>query len=387
MQALWSFGGILMFPAKEKETVWHIFNYGWFIVIPYMALVLHFCLEITKIIKLKPWHFVLLYIPVLILLYGSQTEFLLYKDVLEVNGYWVFVLSADSAWSYFYILYYHLYIIFSIVLLFISSRKAGTFKEKRQSFIIFITLLTGLLLSFIEGIVVPFFTPYRTPALAPLYAITWMIGIWYSIIKYRFLTITPALVSSDIISNIDEAIILADNDMRILVVNNMTEKLTSRGDQEMKFFTLSDLIVEMLPVGKEISEMLLNNHKSFSARVHFINKNGSHVLLDVKFKVIHDKFGDPLGILIIGREVKELSQFKSIYKITNRQAEIIRHILQGRSNKEIAKLIGITERTIKGHISAIYYKLRINNKMELFNLLKDFNLIPEQPAEKSLIVI
>ena len=84
--------------------------------------------------------------------------------------------------------------------------------------------------------------------------------------------------------------------------------------------------------------------------------------------------------------MKELQQFKSTYKITARQAEIIQNILLGRSNKETAKLLGITERTIKSHINAIYTKLRVNNKMGLYNVLKDFNLLPEQPAEKSVLI-
>jgi DNA-binding NarL/FixJ family response regulator len=90
-------------------------------------------------------------------------------------------------------------------------------------------------------------------------------------------------------------------------------------------------------------------------------------------------------VLIIGKEVKELKQFKLIYKITDRQSEIIQKIISGDSNRLIAENLGITESTIKGHITNIYDKLGIYNKMQLFNLLKEYNLIPEQPSEKTIL--
>lgn len=387
IQTVWSFGAILLYSAIDKTFVWFLFKIYFLIVIPYFALMLHFCIKITNIIKIKKWLSIILYIPVLMLLYPSQTAFVLYNDVVKIRNYWVFTLTTGSIWSYIYIIYYHTYIIASLILLFIWNRKSESIKDKRQSLLIFVSLLLSLLLSIIEGILLPVFTSYKTLGLAPIYATIWMIGVWYSIVKYRFLTITTTLVSNDIIDNIDESIILVNNELHIMTINNKVENLLEYSIDDIKSNNISKIILEDDSIQEEIKKMKEGDYKSFSSRVHFIKKDNSKTLMDAKFKIVKDKFNDTLGILVIGREVRELKQFKSIYKITDRQAEIIQFIIQGKSNREIASLLGVTARTIKGHITYIYHKLRVSNKIELFNLLKNFNLIPEQPAEKTLLLL
>ncbi|MBN1469359.1 MAG: response regulator transcription factor, partial [Fusobacteriaceae bacterium] len=103
--------------------------------------------------------------------------------------------------------------------------------------------------------------------------------------------------------------------------------------------------------------------------------------------IIKDKFQDIIGVMIIGKEVKEVKQLKTLYQLTDRQIQIIQYIISGIPNNEIASNLGIVERTIKGHITGIYDKLCVDNKIQLFNLLKDFNLIPERSAEKTTLLL
>ena len=47
----------------------------------------------------------------------------------------------------------------------------------------------------------------------------------------------------------------------------------------------------------------------------------------------------------------------------------------------------VNENTLKRHIANIYSKFGIKNKVGLLNLLKDFNLIPDHRAEKTLLLL
>jgi len=386
-QALWAVVSGMIFSAPDKETLTFIFKTSSIIWIPYFALILHFCLTITDLLKIRSLYYALLYVPAVILIYGNQASYTLYSDFIRTGNRWIFITASDTGWFYFHSLYITFNLVTSLVLLLLWKRKTDSMKEKRQAAILFITLFLVFSINIIEGVILPRFTDYETYAPAPIFVIIFMLGIWYSIVKYRFLAVTPALVAGDIIANIDEVIILADNESRVLTANIAAERLLGYRKSEITSLVLPDLVLEKHPVEREIEELTVYEHNSFSSRIHFIGKDGSQILLDAKFKTISDKFGDSLGILIIGREVRELQQFKSIYRITNRQAEIIQYLLQGRTNKEIAEALGIAERTMKGHISAIYHKLRVSNKIELFNVLKDFNLLPEQPSEKSVILL
>ena len=128
-----------------------------------------------------------------------------------------------------------------------------------------------------------------------------------------------------------------------------------------------------------------NTNKDFSCRINLSADSEFHTV-DANFSVIKDKDNELLGILLTGKAVKEIKQLKSFYKISRREAEVIQNIVNGLASKEIAEKMNITERTIKMHLTNIYNKLGVDNKVQMMAFLKDFNLLPEQEAEKTVIL-
>ena len=59
------------------------------------------------------------------------------------------------------------------------------------------------------------------------------------------------------------------------------------------------------------------------------------------------------------------------YNLSERHQEIIRLIHQGKTNKEIANALFISENTVKYHLKTIYETLNIDNRNKLFSLLKN----------------
>ena len=51
--------------------------------------------------------------------------------------------------------------------------------------------------------------------------------------------------------------------------------------------------------------------------------------------------------------------------LSQREEEVIALLLQGKSNKEIALLLGISKRTVEFHLTNIYAKLHVNSRVEL----------------------
>jgi two-component system response regulator DegU len=48
--------------------------------------------------------------------------------------------------------------------------------------------------------------------------------------------------------------------------------------------------------------------------------------------------------------------------LTSKEVQILNHIAEGNTNKRIASILGISEQTIKNHVSAILRKLNANDR-------------------------
>jgi DNA-binding NarL/FixJ family response regulator len=51
--------------------------------------------------------------------------------------------------------------------------------------------------------------------------------------------------------------------------------------------------------------------------------------------------------------------------LTDREKQVARTLAGGASNKEIARALGITERTVKAHVGAIFEKLQVRDRLQL----------------------
>ncbi|MBS1841069.1 MAG: response regulator transcription factor [Acidobacteria bacterium] len=70
---------------------------------------------------------------------------------------------------------------------------------------------------------------------------------------------------------------------------------------------------------------------------------------------------------------------KSEIKVTRREEEVLRGILRGHANKEIAGNLNLSERTVKFHVSSLLSKFRVRGRMELVREASRFsNWAPPQ---------
>jgi DNA-binding NarL/FixJ family response regulator len=55
---------------------------------------------------------------------------------------------------------------------------------------------------------------------------------------------------------------------------------------------------------------------------------------------------------------------RGIGALTGREREVLAQIAQGRSNREIARLLQVSEKTIKTHVSAVLAKLGVQDRTQ-----------------------
>jgi DNA-binding NarL/FixJ family response regulator len=67
--------------------------------------------------------------------------------------------------------------------------------------------------------------------------------------------------------------------------------------------------------------------------------------------------------------------------LSQRERQVAQAVAQGSTNKEIARMMGITERTVKAHLSTVFGKLGVRDRMQLSLLVNGIEE-PAVPAKK-----
>lgn len=65
----------------------------------------------------------------------------------------------------------------------------------------------------------------------------------------------------------------------------------------------------------------------------------------------------------------DLNALRDQYRLTRREADVLRHVLDGLNNQEISEELGIALQTVKDYLSAIYGKTGVQDRFSLLRHL------------------
>ncbi len=154
-------------------------------------------------------------------------------------------------------------------------------------------------------------------------------------------------------------------------------------DEEIKnkFNFLQFVVPEDREKVKEYCEEVISGGTSHYTEFRIHTKNSSKITLLSKAVAIN-KNNKTTGLrwscmdlqsVTTSLVIPEETFFKK-YRFTQRQKEVFLLLLEGNKIKDIAKKLFITESTVKNHIGAIYEEMKVKNKAEFFNVLKDYQI-------------
>jgi len=78
-------------------------------------------------------------------------------------------------------------------------------------------------------------------------------------------------------------------------------------------------------------------------------------------------------VFFTSQEKMGLDNFFLSHNISPREQEITRLIVDGKTNKEIEDVLFISLQTVKNSITAIYKKMKVKNRIQLINLVRNQN--------------
>ncbi len=167
-----------------------------------------------------------------------------------------------------------------------------------------------------------------------------------------------------ILEKMPVGVIVFDRKLQMVYTNRMASNFLKR------FF----LPEEIQPLTRRIFDAMDNSslRESFPGEVYMFKRlNGSSSNWIFKF-FLAESPKQLVGIFIIEETVSQkldMNEIRKQFRLTRRETDIIRRVLDGLKNIDIAEELEISEQTVKDHLSNIYMKSGVENRFDLARLL------------------
>jgi len=350
---VWLTGASLGYVSQTKNEVLFWFRFSTFGYIFLHSFTLHFCILFSGQKKSNRFLEILIYTPSVILYIVSFFRLIVFSDFVFDHSIWIGIPNFNSILFRILVLQYVTYYILSFIILIRWGIRAQLKRDKRNAFTLAISMGITIVLFNLEPFILPFFTPYKTIMLSPNFGFIWITGIWISLNRYNFLAKNETIIKNILLDNMESYVVIFDAAINHIEMN---KKASTLGMLDFKSFFFTQFTGDLIKMSRKIS----------------IPTNTGTRLLEYRVNTIRDSYNDIAGFVLIAEEIEALSGMQSKYKITVREFDVIKMIVSGCNNNEIAEKLFISLRTVKTHITNIYQKIGVNNKVQLLAILSQY---------------
>ncbi len=102
---------------------------------------------------------------------------------------------------------------------------------------------------------------------------------------------------------------------------------------------------------------------------HFTNRNGNDIHYSEETNTLRSNFLNSIPIKKL-----RLTGALTGETLTQKQINCLSHLIEGKTAKEVAKLLGLSYRTVEGHINKLKLRFSCQSKSELINKLRECGL-------------
>jgi len=302
--AVWSLSDTFVHnPALSKDTIVLSNKFGSLGWISFSTFFLWFCLvfaEKKEILKIKLFYIIIFGLPSL-LIYKHWAGFLV-KDYNKEYFGWA-VVWAETAWTYLFYLYLVSFMGIGLYFVFDFMKKTEDMVRKKQAQIIFGAAILPLIIGMSTDIILPNINVFVYPDIGSSVTLIWALGVFYSMIRYKFLTITPSNVAENIISTMAESLILLNAVGIIVDINKATEDLLGYQKNEVKGKSFDLLLPEHLQ--KTLLDRIIKGETIKSYDIVFKTKNLENILVSFSTSLLKDSAGNIAGIIGVAADISD----------------------------------------------------------------------------------
>jgi len=248
------------------------------------------------------------------------------------------------------------------------ARNTKLHREKVQARIIAVSTIfgttIGILLDFIVG-------TKGYPPISYTVPLLWLVAIGYAILRYGLMRFSPASVDRFLMTHLDQAVFVVDCSWNVTDINDAGRLLIERDETSKDALEMKDIFIDSEQIKHRIEAAVSSENTSYSHTEFIRTARNEIVQVIANYSVVNDYWGDRIGILIICHPETDLQAFVQHFKLSERQTDILRHVISGRSQQQTAEALFISLATVKSHTATLYAKLGISSRSELYAVLRD----------------
>lgn len=149
----------------------------------------------------------------------------------------------------------------------------------------------------------------------------------------------------------------------------------------LRDIAVSEIDVRTILLAERVDSLDLTKALQLSAKGVVLKDSAAEVLFKSIRSVMTGHYwigsGHVLDLPAGLRKLNVERRRRRTFGLTLRELEIVRAVVEGHSNKEIAQRLSITENTVKSHLMRIFNKLGASNRVELALFARHHHLIDE----------
>ena len=301
-------------------------------------------------------------------------------DFVRSEWGWDTVIHIKSSWTYLFIIFFLIPPVLSLIiyLYWKTTLEKNSFREITEK------LTTPYLTVIVAAVFCPYFIHIEgLHTINMLIDMTGQTAFTVFIVSQRiFLNrirqagIAADTTTEELITFLNEPVFLVMKGGKILSYNKYAGELIdiSLLEKQASLYDIFDCPVTMKNIIQDMTERRSSKGEVRCSVTIDRIKTRSFIL---NIQPLFNTSVELTGFLVFAKEDQTLAKFKEKYRITDRQLDILYMAVAGLSNREISEEFKIKEKTVEHHLFNIYNKLGVDNKLELFNLAKNYRIIPD----------
>ena len=296
--SLWLAGFAIVYSSSHRGVALFWYTYVTFLGVSTVSPgVYTFTVSYLKLLKQQKVVVLTFYLIALLFYLSAITSAQFITDMRKYFWGWY---PLYGPLSYPFLAFFFILMAASLAHFWAALIKARSQMDKRRAFY----MLLGLLVAFTGTVD---FLPKFEIELYPfgyIPIVFFMLCITYAIVKYKLLTITPALAADSLINTMADSMIVFAPDRAILLTNHVVNELTGYGPDELIGKPVDMLFAERV-FDNTLIEALLNKVHIQDHELMLRTKSGNIVPASFSGSVMTNRDGEPMAIVGIVRDISE----------------------------------------------------------------------------------